>query len=218
MTNAIRELPQPVTSVPHNDSTNSNHISDNAATTDYITKLLDLYKRGIYHTESGDCLPSCITYKSELLCHPKKFTKILSYKEETWGSFPMYPEAGTKKAITSRCNTYPEHIILQKKKLDIQIFFIKIQNAFAGIDDAPAIILKDYARQSLSPNKRAKTIKKLEKTIKQLITEKPLLAETPCCQNNNILPSYTYQIAHCEQQLRLLQLIEENPDKPPETQ
>ena len=120
MTDSICEILQTSTSLLHSNSINSNSTNNNkTAPTSYITELLYLYKHGIYHTPNGDCLPSCITYKSHSLRHPYGSHEFLEDKISGI-PFPMHPETGTKDA--RKCSdkdpkdTYPKKIILQRKK------------------------------------------------------------------------------------------------------
>ena len=225
MTNAIRELPQPLTSVPHNNSINSNSTTNNKTTpTAYITKLLSLHKRGICHTPNGKCLPNCMTYNYNRLYHPGRSIELLEYRSPLVLSepFPIHPEPGTKagqkhnKKHPSR--SYPKHVTLQKKK---QInFFKKAKGYFCY---APSIILKDYAsRKNLSFDEIPKKIKKLEKAISTCeynmkYYKKDDFRDLGCSnfRRDDILFSYRYKIAHCEQQITLLQLIKENSESPP---
>ena len=222
MANAICEISKSSTTIPHNNSTNSNKTSE----TVYLTELFALYKSGIYHSENGDCLPSCIAYKSYYFHHPNKSPELLNFtRESTYGPFLMHPETGTKDARKyddkhSPC-TYPKKIILQKKKQNN--FFRKAIDSFLETytNNTPFLILKDYAsRKNLSPAKIEKIIKKLEKSKKQseqyIRTEKGYnRTGIRISYNCDLIRSHKYKISHCEKQIRMLKLKKENPVRPP---
>ena len=219
MTSAVRELPQPSTSEFHNNSTNSNSTSThNTAPTAYIAELFDLYDHGIYHTPKDDCLPSCVAYGSKNVKHTRdgglEFPDLHCFDHS--GSFLNHPDCYRNHCILTdlKPGKLPYNIEVRKNKLKgvFNHIVYYLHKPFGH-----KIIVKDYvAREPLSPNERARIIKKLEKKNKQYHWEwrSERSTSTNFCAAR--YKNFLYAEKHGETQKRLLLLREQNSEKAPE--
>ena len=192
MANSISGMPQTSTSLPYNNSTNSN----NTAPTAYITELFDLHKHGICHTPNGRCLPNCIAYKASFIKHTDSGGLGFFEPYDIGMKYPPY--------FIVAPNALPEKVVLQKNKNSV---FRHVKHYFHKIN-RNIIVLKDYAaREQLFSNERARIIKKLENNI-AIYND-----NISSCYSRKLTINSAYAIHYSETQIRLLRLQEQNPEK-----